>query len=164
MGIINAVGRVLMSKLSRMYSSVATMIKAARDLDSAYDYRLMVNDASFFRQANKLENALVNYDPRRLITKNRMVETRFDRPAAFRVYGTMVTRDLETGQDTIHPASMYTDFRGSKQDYEQEFVSNYEFDRASKYYGRLQIISFDTDLVVHNRGYAYEQYGGPQEI
>jgi hypothetical protein len=164
MGIVNAVGRVLMSKLARMYPSVNAIIRAARDLGQTYDYKMMVNDASFFKQAHGLENALVNFDPDRLITKNRMVETRFDRNNAFRVYGSMVVRDLDTGEDSIRPASMYVDFRGSKTDYEQEFISNYEFDRQSKYYGRLQIISFDTDLVVHNHGYSYEQYGGIPEL
>jgi hypothetical protein len=164
MGLAAAVGRVLMSKLGRMYTSVSSMIKAARDLDQAYEYSVMRQDASFFLQAHRLENTFVHFDPNRLVTKNRMVETRFKREAAFRVYGLMKTVDLETGRTTVAPASMYTNFRGSLNQYQQEFISNYEFDARSKYYGRLQIISFAVDTVVHNRKYGYAEYPELQEL
>jgi hypothetical protein len=158
MGIGAAVGRVLMSKLARMFTSVSAIVSEARNLGHDWGYVNMVRDASFFKQAHGLENALAMFDTTRLITKNRMVETRFERDAAFRVYGISTMTDLQTGETTLSPASMYTNFRGTKNQYESEFILNYEFDRTSKYFGRFQITAFDTDLVVHNRKYGYAEY------
>ena len=164
MGISAAVGRVLMSKLARMFKSVHDIVAEARNLGHDYGYVNMVRDASFFKQAHTLENTLATFDPNRLITKNRMVETRFERDAAFRIYGIATMTDLQTGETSLSPASMYTNFRGSKKQYESEFILNYEFDRTSKYFGRFQITAFDPDTVVHNRKYGYEEYPEIAEI
>jgi hypothetical protein len=164
MGIAAAVGRVLMSKLARMLPSVSAMIKEAQNLEQAYDYRAMRRDASFFLQARKLEGAFANFSPDRLVTKNRMVETVFDRSVAFRAYGISTLRDMDTGRTWQQWSSMYTNSRGSMNQYQEEFISNYEFDRRSKYYGRIQVVAFKLDTLVHNRKYGYTTYEELSEI
>ena len=158
MGIGAAVGRVLMSKLARMFTSVSAIVSEARNLGHDYGYVNMVRDASFFKQAHALENALAMFDPTRLITKNRMVETRFERDAAFRVYGIMTVKQMDTGETNLAPVSMYTDYRGSKAQYEQEFILKWEGDMTTSDYGRKKVVAFDVDLVVHNRKYGYAEY------
>jgi len=157
-GIGAAVGRVLMSKLARMFTSVHDIVAEARNLGHDWGYVNMVRDASFFKQAHALENALAMFDPTRLITKNRMVETRFERDAAFRVYGIMTTYNSDTGGTDLAPVSMYTNFRGSKAQYQQEFILNYDFGSSRSAPANLSITAFDVDLVVHNRKYGYADY------
>jgi hypothetical protein len=141
-----------------MFTSVSAIVKEARALGHDWGYVNMVRDASFFKQAHALEGALDMFNPMRLIAKNRMVETRFERDAAFRVYGIVTMTDLQTGETSLSPASMYTNYRGSKAQYEQEYILNYEFDRTSRYFGRFQITGFDVDTLVHNRAYGYAEY------
>jgi hypothetical protein len=147
-----------MSKLARMFTSVRDIVNAAKGYGADYGYVNMVRDASFFKQAHALEGSLDMFDPYLLITKNRMVETRFERDAAFRVYGIMTTYNNETGETDLAPVSMYTNFRGSKAQYQQEFILNYDFGSARSAPPNLSITALDVDLVVHNRKYGYAEY------
>jgi hypothetical protein len=126
-----------------------------RDLTGAniyYGYQKMLSDIRSLSTVADNRAYMSTIPDDRLVAKSRMGEAELPRDADFLVTFEVAVTNDRTGVTTIENRSMYTNTRGTKDDYWGEFIdfiSDFEYDDSMSYE------YLGTESVVHNMGLPY---------
>lgn len=152
-GPVRAAARQIINAAIPLGRTPTQIMTDLRDADIYYGRDKMLDDVRSLYTLADNRDYMKSIPDDRIVAKSRMAEARLPRDANYLVTFRVNVTNPVTGQVTEEYRSMYTNARGSKDDYWNEFVEG----MSETVYGvAFEYDYLDTESVTHNRGFPYE--------
>jgi len=149
---VRAIARLAIAGFTKEGLTANAIIRQLGNLSLTYRRTTMLLDIREFSGLMRLESAVRNIPWNVVMPRYGMVETYLRRARRYRVFGIATRTDPRTGEEEEKPVSFYTNTRGSKNDWYDSFMEEYQ---GSESEGAWLFTDFEVTSVEHQKGWKY---------
>lgn len=149
---VRAVARLAIAGFAKEGLTANAIVRQLGNLSLTYRRTMMLLDIREFTGLMRLESAVKNIPWNVVMPQYGMVETYLRRARRYRVFGRVTRTDPRTGEEDEKPVSFYTNARGSKNDWYDAFMKEYQ---GSESEGAWLFTDFEVTSVEHQKGWKY---------
>lgn len=149
---VRAVARLAIAGFAREGLTANAIVRQLGNLSLTYRRTTMLLDIREFTGLMRLEHTVRTIPWNVVMPQYAMVEVVPRRPRRYRVFGIVTRTDPRTGEETEKAVSFYTNTRGSKNDWYDAFMKEFQ---GSESEGDWFFTDFEVTSVEHSRGWRY---------